>query len=367
MSALVEVDDHNRYTFVVDRAEVAAALPGRADVRVVRTTKPTIAAASDGGHRPLRDVLAMSRALSSADLDVVLFPTLYTYVPTFGRGRRFLIVHDATAEMFPTLAMGGLKNRLLWAAKTAIGRRQADVLLTVSEYSRQAISRHLGVPASTLTVVGEAGDPVFRVMDHAAPTPALRDVAFDPARRTIIYLGGFSPHKNVDTLVRAMGRLRHERDLDDVRLFLVGDHHRESFVTCYRALVDLVASLDVGDRVVFTGYLEDEDLVSLLNLSTVLALPSLTEGFGLPAIEAAACGCPVVATRESPLSSLLGDGARYVDPRDDGDIERTLIEVLRSADLRDRMRQAGTEAARRLTWQAAARRLIGLIDESVPG
>ena len=156
LGALMEVDTRNRYTFFIDAPEVRAELPPGAGVRVVGASAPTIEAASARGHRRLRDVMAMSRALSSADLDVVFFPTLFSYVPTFGRARRFLMMHDATAEMYPTMALGGWKNQLLWRAKTAIGRRQADVLLTVSHYSRDTIERLVGVEKGRLHVVGEA-------------------------------------------------------------------------------------------------------------------------------------------------------------------------------------------------------------------
>jgi glycosyltransferase involved in cell wall biosynthesis len=83
----------------------------------------------------------------------------------------------------------------------------------------------------------------------------------------------------------------------------------------------------------------------------------LLEGFGLPAIEAAACGCPVLATTASPLPTLLGDGGRFVDPLDSAGWERALIEVLHSEELRQRMRDAGLAAARRLTWDLAAQQL----------
>jgi glycosyltransferase involved in cell wall biosynthesis len=100
-----------------------------------------------------------------------------------------------------------------------------------------------------------------------------------------------------------------------------------------------------------------------LILATVLALPSMMEGFGLPAIEAAACGCPVIATIASPLPSLLGKGALYIDPTDVRDVERVLNQVLTSDELRQRMREAGVAAARRLTWDAAANQLITVLNQ----
>ncbi len=366
LSALVEIDDRNRYTFFVDSPEVVPSLPAGAGVRVVGTGTPTIAAASARGHRSLKDVAAMSRALSGADLDAVLFPTMYSYVPTFGRARRFVIVHDATAEMYPALTIGGWKNRLFWAAKTALGRVQADVLVTVSEYSRDMIVQRLGVPAGRLHVVGEASDAIFRRLDRPEPTERLRASGFDASRRSIVYVGGFSPHKNLDVFIRVFGRLARAPEFADVAVFLVGDTEQESFLSCYESLVDLVCSLNLESRVTFTGYLPDDDLVVLLNLASLLVLPSLTEGLGLPAIEAAACGCPVIATTESPLPELLGDGGRYIDPRDPESLAQTLAEVLQSSEVRRHMREAGIAAAGRLSWQAAARRLVDLIENGVP-
>jgi glycosyltransferase involved in cell wall biosynthesis len=220
------------------------------------------------------------------------------------------------------------------------------------------------VPAERLHLIGEAPDPVFRVLSEPVPTPRLASAGVSRSRRAVIYVGGFSPHKNVAMLIEAFSRLARDSRYDDVDLLLVGDYEHESFVTCYRELVVQVDRLDLGHRVRFTGFLPDEDLVVLLNLATVLALPSLTEGFGLPAVEAAACGCPVIATTESPLADVLGEAARYVDPRDQAALERALTAVLDSPELRSAMRKAGIEAARRLSWDAAARRLLSLIEEA---
>ena len=111
----------------------------------------------------------------------------------------------------------------------------------------------------------------------------------------------------------------------------------------------------------FTGYLPDDELVVLLNLATVSVLPSLIEGFGLPAVEAAACGCPVIATTESPLPALLGEGGLYFNPQQSRELEAALIAVLESETLRRKMSKAGREAASKLTWKAAAQQMVDLI------
>jgi glycosyltransferase involved in cell wall biosynthesis len=203
------------------------------------------------------------------------------------------------------------------------------------------------------------------VLERPTPTQRLLDVGFDGRGRSLVYLGGFSPHKNLGALVRACARLRAHAAFDDLRLFLVGDHEHDVFVSGYQTLVDEIAGLGLTDRAIFTGYLPDDDLVVLLNLATALVLPSLTEGLGLPAIEAAACGCPVVATTESPLPQLLGDAGRFVNPRDEPALERALADVLSSDAERRRMQAAGLEATRNLTWHAAASRLVTLFENGV--
>jgi glycosyltransferase involved in cell wall biosynthesis len=169
----------------------------------------------------------------------------------------------------------------------------------------------------------------------------------------------------LETLIAAFSNLAAQREFSDVRLVMVGDYGSEVFYSSFGIIEKLVKGLGMTGRVLFAGYLPDEELVVLLNLSTALVLPSLMEGFGLPAIEAAACGCPVIATAASPLPALLGGGGLYIDPAERRELEAALARVLSSEDLRRRMRDAGLAAARRLTWDGAARQMIGVLQKVV--
>jgi glycosyltransferase involved in cell wall biosynthesis len=221
--------------------------------------------------------------------------------------------------------------------------------------------KHFGTDAKRVSVVSEAADPIFRRLADAAPTPKLRELGLDGAQRMVVYLGGFSPHKNLEALVAAFAQTAKRQNAGDPMLVMVGDTHTDAFHTCFERVSALVKSLGVEDRVVFTGYLSDEDVVTLLNRATVLVLPSLMEGFGLPAVEAAACGCPVIATKESPLPELLGEGGIYIEPNEEA-IATALERVLADDALRARMQEQGMAAAQRLTWEDAGRQLISVID-----
>jgi glycosyltransferase involved in cell wall biosynthesis len=214
-------------------------------------------------------------------------------------------------------------------------------------------------------VVGEACDAVFRLLERPVLSERLRQTGIDSSARNLVYLGGFNPHKNLEMLVTVFARLAQMRMFGDLRLVMVGDYKNEVFHSCFERIRASAEQLGIASRVTFTGYLDDEELVVLLNLAAALVLPSLIEGFGLPAVEAAACGCPVIATRESPLPGLLGDAGIFVDPSSPQELESALIRVLSSEELRKRMGAMGIAAASRLTWDSAAKQMISVVHSVV--
>jgi glycosyltransferase involved in cell wall biosynthesis len=148
-----------------------------------------------------------------------------------------------------------------------------------------------------------------------------------------------------------------------MQLVLVGEYRNEVFHTGIEELRAEIERSGVQDQVVFTGFLPDPEVAMLLNLATVLVLPSFMEGYGLPAVEAAACGCPVIATNRSPLASILGAGVLSIEPEISA-IGSALATVLHSDSLRNQMREAGLKAARELTWDAAARQMMDVLNVS---
>ena len=367
---LVQSDDGNHYTFFLDSRDNIEDIPDAVEVRFVNSSQPTNIAAAADGHRSILDMWRMGNALSNSKFDILLFPTLYSYVPVISRAKKLVVIHDVIPEKFPELTFPKRLPRLLWKLKSALGRRQADVIITVSEYSRRWIINYFGIPADRTYVVGEASDEIFQVLENPSvtpqATPKLDALEISSAHRIVVYVGGFGPHKNLETLVEALAQLISQPGFQDVRLILVGEYEREVFHSTVGPLREKIAAMGISDRTIFTGYLPDEELVVLLNLATVLALPSWMEGFGLPGIEAAACGCPVVATKESPLPELLQEGGLYIDPSNRAELEEALRKVLTLPELRRKMHGAGLAAARALTWEAAAVQLKNLISQIGP-
>ena len=367
LSSLVRLDEGNQYTFFIDSNEGVSAIPPQAKIQMVSASKPTTVSASSGGARSLSDILRMSKALSTPGFDVLIFPTVYSYVPVISRAKKIVMIYDVIAEKYPDLTTPSRRGRAFWKVKVALGRRQADAIVTISEYSRNGIAEIFLIPPERIYIVNGASDPIFQVLDQPEWTPHLVSLGIPTTGRLITYVGGFGPHKNLSALVAVFAKLAVSKEYSDARLVMVGEFQQEVFYSEIGEIRRQIEELGVGDLVTFTGYLPDEELVILLNRSTVLTLPSLIEGLGLPALEAAACGCPVVATAESPLPEMLGDGGIYINPNKANDLEEAIKRVLDSTEQRIKMREAGIAATGALSWDEAARQMMSIMGEVVSG
>lgn len=362
LTALLELDQKNHYTFFVDCESEEFPLPEGAEVCRVATSVPTIQAAGADSRRSLPDLWAVAQAIRRANVDVIFFPSEYTYVPVVTRTPQIVTLHDATSEMVPEMVFPNLRARFFFGAKKRMAVRLAKLLVTVSEYSRHRLREKLGIPLERLRVVGEAPDAIFRPVESSSSEVESR-WGIPQQAKCLIYVGGFTPHKNLLMLLDVFGELVKGGKFPDMRLVCVGDYATDPFHSSYGELAERVRQAHLEEEVIFTGRLSDEDLVILMNRSDALVLPSFSEGFGLPGVEAAACGIPVLATTASPLPELLGEGAIAVDPTDRTGWLDAIERVLGDAALRERMSKAALVAAGRLSWKNSAGQLLSVFHE----
>ena len=362
LPALLEAGGGHEYVFFVDsRTFEQSRLPSGADCVVVPTRESPTEAASHSGRRSLRDMAAMTAAVARAPLDVFFFPTVYTFFPVVTRARVVLGVHDVIPEDYPEWVFPDRRGRRFWNLKARLAHFQADYVLTVSRHARRGILRHFGHPPERVWVVDEAADAVFLPLPEADGEVLARHGVAEGGR-FLVYLGGINPHKNLEALVASLAEVRRIPGLEELRLLLVGDFEKEVFTPGVETIRSRIDEMGLARAVTFTGFVPDDEAVHLLNASDALVLPSLAEGFGLPAVEAAACGTPVVATRNSPLPELLKGGGLFVDPERPEELTAALAELLGDEALRARMGAAALERARELSWERAARQFLELLD-----
>ncbi len=344
-----------------DRFELAA--PNVRLLRVAQSAAPVEAAAADGARRPV-DMLRLTAAVWKEPTDVFFFPTVYTYFPVPPRRRTVVTIHDAIAERFPDLTLPTRRARLFWRAKVALALHQAHLVLTVSEHAAGEIAEVLNVPRGAIRVAVEAPARSYHPAGAGESAGAADRAGLPAGARWFVYVGGFSPHKRVDAIVRAHAVLAREAGAGAPHLLLVGAVSGDAFLGDQPRIRAAIAAAGTETLVHWTGFLPDAELRAVHSGAIALLLPSLAEGFGLPAVEAAACGCPVVATTASPLPQLLAGGGLFVPPGDDA----ALLTAMRrlSTDERARTAMARTAAARAaaLTWDGAAGAALGALREA---
>ena len=369
LEAMLAIDKKNEYLFFIDKDTAAGdRMPEKVRTIVAPTLVSPTEAASAEGRRSLRDLWALSRQVMKHPLDLFFFPAVYSYFPIFNRTKIVVTIHDVIADHHPDLVFPNRKLKLFWKLKQNMAIRQADLILTVSENARQQIVEYFKIPESRVRAISEAARAVFAVLpqDEEMAT-VLRRYQLDSRKRFLLYVGGISPHKNLQALVAAFHQLISDSRFADVRLMLVGDYKNDSFFSAYSSLKNYIDQLHLGERVIFTGFIADMDLACLYNSATLLVLPSLEEGFGLPAIEAMACGTPVVSSDRGSLPEVLGEAGQFFDPLDTKMMADALRRVLSDDDLRQEMRAAGLVRARQFTWNKAAKDTLAIFDEVLSG
>lgn len=366
LAALLRLAGDHEFVFFLDpladeRLDLRSANLRR--VRVALSAPPTRAAAADGARSPA-DLLRLTRAVWRERLDVFFSPSVYTYFP-LPPGRRALVcIHDAIAERFPELTLPSRRARLFWRAKLALAIRQARLILTVSEFARAELETVLGIRPERIRVAVEAPAPTYRPSDPADVAAAARRLGLPRGARWFSYVGGFSPHKHVDVIVRAHAAVARECGDAAPLLLLVGATSGDVFHGDQPRIRRAIREAGTEALVRWTGFVPDEELRHLHTGALALLLPSACEGFGLPAVEAAACGTPAVATTASPLPQLLAGGGLFVPPGDEAALARALRRVLADEPARRAMGDRARERAGALTWERCAADALAALREA---
>jgi len=358
------IADHPQHEFVLVIDQHTAAqcqFPARAKIVVVPLDQqPTEAASADGARGP-GDLWKLSRAVSRLKFDAFFFPTSYSFYPLFCRTPAAIVFHDAIAEQHPKLIFPGWRSRFFWQLKSWLARRRAQRVVTVSEDARKQLAEVFKIAPSAIEVISEGPDPCFQPQVNPPAAPTLLAQHKIPAGVPLmLYVGGISPHKNLQGLLKGTAGVAHL----PWHLVLVGDYKKDGFFGCYQEVLELARTLGLADRVTFTGFISDEDLVVLCNVSTLLVLPSFSEGFGLPVIEAMACGLPVAASNRNSIPEIVGDAGLLFDPLDPAQITTAVSRLLTDTTLRADMRAKGLKRAEVFSWKSGARKMVTILEEA---
>lgn len=296
----------------------------------------------------IRIPLTLPLASAFAGVDVLhahfLAPPLCP-VPTV------ITMHDISYERYPQLFTRGyvLQYR---AIMPLIVRRVASIV-TVSEFCRRDIIGRYRVAPEKVVVAPDAVDPIFRPLQDQARLAAVR-AAYGTGDRFLLCVGEIQPRKNIKTLIEAYVRLRRSGAITQ-KLVIVG---KKAWL--YDETFAAARTSGYGSDLVFTGYVPGDDLVALYNAADLFVYPSLFEGFGLPPLEAMACGTPVITSNTSALPEVAGDAAMLIDPDDVEELARAIAALTTNEYLRSVHRQRGFQQVKRYSWETTARTVADL-------
>ncbi len=353
--ALARLDRENQYVLVAapDGVEELAGLPE--NFRIAIRRRPDTS---------LLDQITFPLFLQqfSADLFHIPLNAVAWFMP-----RPYVVtIHDMSSLLFPSPSG---RRRLLRRYHFRRGLLRAARVIAVSGATRRDVENILGVPAERIRQIYEAPDPRF-LSDSAAECEAARAERQRVLERYqvnypyVLYAGPIRPQKNVPRLVEAFAVLRGELETHplykDLRLIIIGDE-----IARFPAVRHAVIRTRVEHAVRFLGFLPLETLRVFYQSAAVFAFPSLYEGFGLPPLEAMACGAPVVTSNVSSLPEVVGDAAVLVNPENVFDIARGLREALLNEPLRRELIRRGRQRVQRFSWEATAREVLQTYQEAL--
>ncbi|KXG77771.1 glycosyltransferase family 4 protein [Thermotalea metallivorans] len=274
-------------------------------------------------------------------------------IPRKGKHKLVITLHDLIPYIMPETVDKPHLEYVLRHTPEAIAR--AEKIITVSHHSKKDIMRYFHVPKEKIEVIYHAADKIFKPMDKTEARNKIGEKYYI-ANPFILYLGGFSPRKNIARLIRAFHLICRELE-GDYKLVILGEPSRT-----YANLKRLVEKLKIQDKVIFAGFIPTGDLPVFYNACECFVYPSLYEGFGLPPLEAAACGVPVVTSKISSIPEIMGSCCTYVNPYEIVDIAQGIYDTLTDQELRKRLIEKGLQHSKNFSWEKASLQTLKVYD-----
>ena len=272
--------------------------------------------------------------------------------------RSVITVHDLIPIVLPGVT--SLQHRLVGSNLLPRAVRNASVVVAVSQATKSDIIKHIRIPMHKIAVIYEGANPSFHPRsDGDRKIGEVRALYGVGERPYFLCLGASDPKKNAPAVIRAFSKMV-MRVKSECALLMAGGAGKGR-----SSLESLSRELGVRDRVVLAGFVPDEHLPLLMSGARGLCFPSLYEGFGLPVLEAMACGCPVITSDVSSLPEVAGGAALLVDPRDAAQLSLAMERLLTDGTLREDLRARGISRARDFSWENAASRLLELLAGAV--
>ncbi len=352
---LKEIDQKNDYSILVSRKNKKYfTLPDRPNFKTIQITfwNPL---------RPVWEVGYLPLIIKREKADIFWIPRHMIW--PFKICKQIFTIHDLTSfipdlvKTYPSTILYYHQKAVLWAIK------HGEKLIAVSHSTKQDLMKLFSVAENKIEVIHNGVDDIFQPIHSSKLLSQVKDKYRLP-EKFIFTVSVLEPKKNTENLIRAYAELiknkKMSEDLQNYKLVIGGSI---KYGWKNNRIFHLVKTMNLENNIIFTDFIEHEDLPVVYSLATVFAFPSLYEGFGLPVAEAMACGTPVITSNISSLPEVAGDGAILVNPYDVSSIAQGIHEVLTDSTKRMTMLKKGLENAKRFSWRKAAEEILQIFDE----
>ncbi len=341
---ILKQDRQNQYVLFVRNQQVADSYRS-SGAKIVLADIP---------HYSVAEQIKLPAILAKEHLDLVHFP--HFNVPLLYLKPFVVTIHDLTHTLFPGKKKSRIFHRLAYLAIFSHAVRIAKKVIAVSESTKKQIIEYYKISSSKIQVVYEGFNEVYKMMDKEE---AFKQVSqkFGITKPYILYVGVWRRYKNLPMLAQAFDRLKDKGV--DVQLVLAGEP--DPF---YPEIKEQVLNIRHHQDLKTVGRVKDEDLKLLYNGATILALPSLMEGFGLTPLEAAACGVPTAASDIPTLREIMGQGAEYFDPNNLDNMTEVLQNLLTNPIRLEELANLALSRSKHFSWQQAAAETIKVYEEA---
>lgn len=309
-------------------------------------------------YYPDNKYIFFNRGENLSEADVVHYPyfePFFLTLPFSSKSKRVVTVHDLTPLVFPQNFKVGLKGKLKWQIqKQAL--KNTNAIITDSVSSKKDIVKYTGISDANIHVVYLAASKVFKKLEKSSILSSIRE-KYDLPEKFVLYVGDATWNKNLPRLIRAVTQL-------NISLVMVGkaliDTNFDKNNSWNRDLTE-IHKLAVGNKkIIRLGFVPTEDLIFLYNASTVFAMPSLYEGFGLPILEAMSCGSPVVTSCEGSIPEIAGEASFNVDAYSVDSISQGIKDVFNNQNIQKSLSSKGIVQSRKFTWYKTAEQTMAV-------
>jgi glycosyltransferase involved in cell wall biosynthesis len=307
-------------------------------------------------RRELRKVFTLPIMLEKYGFDLIHETGHFGPFFIGAKFKKVLTVHDIAVLKYPETRK--MEHIIKWRFAFPLILKNTDKIIAVSKNTKMDLIRYFNIPQEKIKVVYNGVSKRMKVIDEADILNRIRD-KYNLPQKFILCVSTLEPRKNIPMLIKAYYRLKKSRYLTH-KLILVGSKGWK-----YSNIFEAIKQLNLGRDVIFTGYVPDEDLPAIYNMADLFVYPSLYEGFGLPPLEAMACGTPVITSNTSSLPEVIGDAGIMIDPYYCDALTKAIYEVLTNEGLREDMTKKGFERARSFTWINTAKETLKVYEDII--